>query len=181
MNPEAGRAVPCAPRKWRAGTSPHDGAQGNARPTWLPAGLFCLLLAAVALAGCQSTSFSSYVSPRVTGRVVAADTHQPLAHVRIRRVNQAAVQNYDDPAKGGQKMESAGGVRTDQEGRFVFDAERDLTLLSQQFWVSVTLSFQREGYLTLQTNFTYANVTTNAPDGAPVVNAGDILLHPTSP
>ena len=28
---------------------------------------------------------------------------------------------------------------------------------------------------------TAAHITTNAPDGAPVVNAGDILLHPTSP
>jgi hypothetical protein len=178
MHPKAKRSVPGTPRRWETRISPHDGAQGTARPTWL-AGRFCLLLAAAALAGCQSTS--SYISPRVTGRVLAADTHQPLAHVRIRRVNPATSQNFDDPAKGGQRMESAGGVRTDQEGRFVFDAERDLTLLSQQLWVSVTLAFQREGYLTLRTNFSYPHVTTNAPDGAPVVNAGEIFLRPATP
>jgi len=180
MNLEVGRAVPCAPRRWKARTSPHDGAHGVSRPTWLSAKSLWLPLAAVALASCQTASFSSYISPRVTGRVLVADTRQPLPDVKIRRVNPAANQDYDDPAKGGQKIEAAGAVRTDQEGRFVFDAERDLTLLSQQVWVSVTLSFQCEGYLTLRTNFTYANVTTNAPDGAPVVNAGDILLRPAS-
>ena len=181
MNLKAGRAVPCAPRRPKAWTSDHAGAHTLTRPAWLAARLPCLLLAAVALAGCQSASFSSYLSPRVTGRVLAADTRQPLPDVEIRRVNPAANQDFDDPAKGGQRIEAGGGgVRTDPEGRFVFDAERDLTLLSQQTWVSVTLSFQREGYLTLRTNFTYANVTTNAPDGTPVVNAGDILLRPAS-
>jgi len=134
----------------------------------------------VALSGCQSTSFSSYLSPRVTGRVLAADTRQPLADVKIRRVNPSAYQDFDDPAKGGQKLDATRAACTDSQGRFVVDAERDLTLLSQQTWVSVTLAFQHEGYLTLQTNYTLANVTTNAADGAPVVNAGDILLRPAS-
>jgi hypothetical protein len=167
-------------RDQRSGSTPTAGRTKNdARRSLAVSGFF--LLAAVALAGCQSTSFTSYLTPRVTGRVVAADTRQPIADVKVKRVNPAANQDYDDPAKGGQKMESAGGVRTDPQGRFVLDAERDLTLLHQQVWVSVTIAFQREGYLTLRTNFTYANVTTNAPDGAPVVNAGDILLRPASP
>jgi hypothetical protein len=150
------------------------------RPTLLPAGNLWLLLVAVALAGCQSTSFSTYVSPRVTGRVLAADTRQPVADVKVRRVNPAAQANYDEPAKGGQRLDSVSGAQTDAQGRFVLDAERDLTLLQQQVWFSVTVAFQHEGYLTLQTNFTAANVISNAPDGAPVVNAGDILLSPLS-
>ena len=180
MNRKVGRAVSCPPQRSRARNSPHDGAQEVRRPAWLFAGLFCLLSMAIALAGCQSTSFSSYLSPRVTGRVLAADTHQPLPDVKIRRVNPAANPEFDATAKGGQKPEATGAMRTDQAGRFVLDAERDLTLLSQQIWVSVTVSFQHEGYLTLRTNFTYANVTTNAPDGAPVVDAGDILLRPAA-
>jgi hypothetical protein len=163
-------------RRW-----PQGGAPEVTHLACLCAGLLCLLLAAVAFAGCQSTSFSSYLSPRVTGRVLAADTRQPLTEVKVRRVNPAANQNYDDPTKGGQRIESAGGAWTDRGGRFVLDAERDLTFLSQQTWVSVTLSFQHEGYLTFGTNYTLANVTSNAPDGAPVVNAGDILLQPASP
>jgi len=140
-----------------------------------------LLLVALTLVGCKSVLVSSYVSPRVTGRVLAADTHQPMAAVRVRRVNPGAPASSDNPARGGQRLEPAVGVRTDQQGKFVLDAERDLTLLHQQVWYSVTISLEREGYQTLQTNFTIANITTNAPDGAPVVNAGDILMHPTSP
>ena len=146
----------------------------------LSGGQLWLLLAAIALTGCRSVSVSTYISPRVTGRVLAADSRQPIANVKVKRVNPRADQNYDNPAKGGQKLESAGGVRTDQQGRFMLDAERDLTLLQQQVWFSVTVSFQRDGYQTLRTNFTAVHATTNAPDGAPVVNAGDILLRPAS-
>ena len=100
---------------------------------------------------------------------------------RFARDNPSANQDYDEPAKGGQQLDSTGAAWTDSRGRFVVDAERTLTLLSQQYWVSVTLSFQHDGYQTLRINYTLANVTTNAPDGAPMVNAGDILLRPTSP
>jgi hypothetical protein len=124
---------------------------------------------------------SSYISPRVTGRVVAADTRQPIPDVKVKRVNPDANQNYDDPARGGRKMESFPAARTDAQGRFVLDAERDLTLVQQQVWYSVSVSFERAGYQTLHTNFTVSNVVSNAPDGAPLVNAGDILLHPASP
>src|ERR1035438_1244398 len=55
-----GRAVPCAPRRWKVRTSPHDGAHGVTRPAWLPIGLSCLLLAAVALAGCKSVMVSAF-------------------------------------------------------------------------------------------------------------------------
>ncbi len=178
---EAGRAVPCAPRRWKPRTSPHHGAHGVTRPAWLSTGLACLLLAAVALAGCKSLMVSSYLSPRVTGRVLAADTRQPIADVRVIRVNPNASQDYDAPARGGRKMESVPAARTDAQGRFVLEAERDLTLLQQQVWFSVAVSFEREGYQTLRTNFTVSNVTSNAPDGAPIVNAGDILLRPASP
>ena len=181
MKPEVGRAVPCPPGRWNVWISPLDGAQEVTRPAVFAARYLWLLLVAIALAGCQSTSFSTYVSPRVTGRVLAADTRQPVADVKVRRVNPATQVNNDEPTKGGRRLDSVGGAWTDPHGRFVLAAERDLTLLQQQVWFSVTVSFQHEGYLTLQTNFTSANVISNAPDGAPVVNAGDILLHPLSP
>ena len=139
------------------------------------------MLAAVTLLGCKSVMVSSYISPRVTGRVLAADTRQPIANVQVRRVIPTAPASSTEPTKGGQRLEPAVGARTDQQGRFVLNAERDLTLLQQQVWYSVTISFQHEGYQTLQTNFTIANLATNAPDGPPVVNAGDILLHRTVP
>lgn len=47
--------------------------------------------------------------------------------------------------------------------------------------VLVRVSFEHKGYQTLRTNFTVSNVVSNAPNGTPIVNAGDILLRPASP
>jgi hypothetical protein len=117
----------------------------------------------------------------VTGCVRAADSRQPIARVTIKRIDPNASQDYEAPAKGGQRMESNHGTWTDAQGKFVLDAERDLTFLRQQVWYSVTVSFEHEGYQTLRTNFSVSNIASNAPDGTPVVNAGDILLHPARP
>ena len=45
--------------------------------------LFLICLAALAMAGCKAMPFSPLLSPRVTGRVVAADTGEPLADVQV--------------------------------------------------------------------------------------------------
>lgn len=149
--------------------------------SWTP-GSFGLLLAAVGwLTGCHSLMVSSYISPRVTGRVLAADTRQPIADVKVLRENPDAQPDDRPPARGGQRMDSIPSARTDAQGRFVLEAERDLTLIQQQVWFSVAVAFQHQGYQTLHTNFTVSNVVSNAPGGAPVVNAGDILLRPASP
>ncbi len=50
-----------------------------------------LLLLMAALAGCQSREVIHYTSPEVTGRVLAADTHQPLSGVSVQRVAPANV------------------------------------------------------------------------------------------
>ena len=47
-----------------------------------PSKLVALPLLLIALAGCQSDDFNRYTSPEVTGRVLAADTHQPIADAR---------------------------------------------------------------------------------------------------
>jgi hypothetical protein len=140
---------------------------------------FALLSFAVALAGCRSGEFSCYVSPRVTGRVLAADTHQPLAEVQIRRVMPYQRGNGDEPEKGGQIMENSWSLATRPDGTFVVDSERDIGLIHRD-WYSLTLSFAHEGYQLLQTNYTVANVSGQTPAGAPLVEAGDILLQPVT-
>jgi hypothetical protein len=141
-----------------------------------------LPLFAVALVGCKSGEFADYVFPRVTGRVIAADTRQPLADVKVRRgaLNQNQ-NNYSDPfgpPKGGQIMERTPAVRTDADGRFVLDSERVLSLFHHTSWFSVTISFEHYDYASFETNYTSANISGHTPDGAPLVKAGDILLLP---
>ena len=63
-----------------------------------------LCLATLALAGCQSHPFSVAVSPRLTGRVLAADTGQPLADVKVSNLDRPDDLNRTVPPKGGQRL-----------------------------------------------------------------------------
>lgn len=138
------------------------------------------LLLTVALAGCQSGKLSHYISPRVTGRVLAADTHQPLPGATVRRVGPYQTDGESTAPKGGQLMMRPSGVRTDADGRFVIDGERDIALFRQAGWWSVMISFTADGYRFFQTNYTSAGVSSVSPEGEPLVDAGDILLQPKS-
>ena len=75
---------------------------------------FCL--AAVVWAGCESMPFSPFVSPRVTGRVLAADTHQPLADVTVKSGAEARGRFGAMPPKGGELLMAKAPVRTGREG-----------------------------------------------------------------
>jgi hypothetical protein len=142
--------------------------------------LITFLFLLVALAGCQTGGVTYYVSPEVTGRVLAADTHQPLANVTVQRVGSG--QNFEPPGppKGGQVLMKPNGAETDADGRFVLDSKSVFALFRQPGWWSVPVAFSHSGYESFQTNYTVANVTSHSAQGAPVVNAGDILLQPVA-
>jgi hypothetical protein len=142
--------------------------------------LMVQLLLASALTGCQSGNLSHYISPRVTGRVVAADTRQPLPDATVRRVVPYQTDGENTAPKGGQLLMRPSGVRTDADGRFVLDSQRDIAVFRHPGWWSVTISFTADGYRYFQTNYTSANVTSVSPEGEPLVNTGDILLKPKS-
>lgn len=129
--------------------------------------------------GCQSGKVTHYTSPQVTGRVLAADTHQPLAGTRVRRVvpNQVT-DNVSGPVHGSQQMVQPGPAWTGADGRFVLDSQRVFALFQSPGWLSVSVAYSHSGYATFQTNYTDINVTTNTAGGAPVVNAGDVQLQP---
>jgi hypothetical protein len=121
-----------------------------------------LVMLAAALAGCQSGKFTYYISPRVTGRVLAADTRQPLANAIVRRVEPEPYAGADTRPKGGQLQMQPAGARTDADGRFVLDARRDPTMLHlfrRGDWYSVTVSCERSGYGSFQTNYSGAGFT----------------------
>ena len=136
-----------------------------------------LPLLAIAAAGCHSVRLGPYTAPRVTGRVVAADSGQPLAGVEVQRGIRPRKRRLAEPPKGAEVLIEKPGTRTDAEGCFTLPSERALTLLPAG-WNLVQLTFQRAGYERFQTNFTFSDALTNTPAGEPLLNTGDIRLRP---
>jgi hypothetical protein len=139
-----------------------------------------LCLATLALAGCQSHPFSVAVSPRLTGRVLAADTGQPIADVKVRNIDQANDGNGAVPPKGGQLLQAEAAIRTDHDGRFVLETQRVLAPFRGGGWFSVRLSFEHAGYERFLTNYSYLNLSTNSSNGGQGLDAGKILLRPVA-
>lgn len=149
--------------------------------TWI-AGVAALPMGcavAAFVAGCQSTSPSQYISPRVEGRVLDAGTRQPIRGVTMRRVVSGEDVAPGEIPKGAQALAQAPDVRTGNDGVFALASERNLQLFRRSGWFSVTISFKHAGYASLMTNYTLANAT-NAAGGEPLVKTGDILLVPLS-
>src|SRR5262245_66055364 len=92
---------------------------------------------AVALAGCKSgTTLSSYVSPRVTGRVLAMDTRKPVAEVKVKRVTPRQDRDMASPPRGGQSLEQTPAGSTGRDGRCALARWRVLTVCRQPVWQS---------------------------------------------
>jgi hypothetical protein len=143
----------------------------------LPGGL--MLLLAAFLNGCQWVGFNSHVTPQVSGRVLDAETHQPLAGVKVLRVMHGRVVNPAGPEHGAELMQQSRPVATDPRGAFVFQSRSYFTFLNEANGWSLKLSFQHAGYAARQTNLSTADVKTNLLDGTPLVEVGDILLKPS--
>jgi hypothetical protein len=141
---------------------------------WFP--LVCI---SIILSGCQSGKLTHYTSPEVTGRVLAADTRQPLANATV-QLGEANAFVSSSPPKGGQLLMQTGMVSTDADGRFVLASKSVFAVFRQPSWWSVPVTFSHSGYEMFQTNYTGSNVASHSDAGAPVVNAGDVLLKPES-
>ncbi len=136
------------------------------------------LVLVLLLPGCKSATLGPYVSPRVTGQVLATDTGRPLAGVTV-------VRGPVDPrrlsqAKGAELLMLKAPVRTDSNGRFDLASERVLSVVRGAGWNIVSLSFERAGYRRFQTNCPTSSVT-NWDSGEPILEVGRIFLQPGSP
>jgi hypothetical protein len=131
---------------------------------------------ALALFGCTSSSVSQYTAPRVTGRVLDANTRQPLADTTVLRLGVDQERNPREPGHGGQVMDRPPAVETDRKGNFSLNSVRNVTLFGSQGWYSVTVVFYHAGYQPFQTNYTIG-CSTNL-NGEPCVMTGDIGLQP---
>jgi len=140
----------------------------------LLAGIGCVALSVL---GCKSRPLGPYVSPRVTGQVLAADTRQPLAGVRVTRGS--AHRASPEALKGGQLLMLKPPVQTDQEGNFALASERVLSLVRGANWNVIPLTFSHSGYRQLQTNCPIAAAIFST-EGEPALALGQILLQPAS-
>ena len=140
---------------------------------------FAILISIWALTACKSSSPSQYVSPRVSGRVLDAQSNQPINGVQVRRLASELNADVANPPKAGQAMEQSFAVRTGKDGTFVLDSVRNLALFRKTGWYTVSLSFAHAHYEGFVTNYTLANAT-HTTKGEPLVTAGDIHLRPLS-
>jgi hypothetical protein len=146
-------------------------------PSRLAAGALASLVLTGAGTGCKSHSPSPYVSPRIVGRVLDAQTRQPIKGAWVRRESPEQANRTDTPPKGGQVMEKTPAARTAADGTFVLDSERSLVLLRTAGWYAVDVSFWHPEYAPLTTSYTLTQAT-NTASGEPLVQAGDIALRP---
>ncbi len=134
-----------------------------------------LLAAIVVSLGCKSVT--RYVSPGIEGRVVDAQTHEPIPDVRVRRVSSNEELKQTNPPKGGQLLQQSSGVRSSAAGDFKLDSVKAISVFHHIGWYSVTLVFEHPGYLEFMPTYTITD-STNRPTGEPLVLTGDVLLVP---
>jgi hypothetical protein len=136
-----------------------------------------VIILAISVTGCKSSSPSQYISPRITGRVLDAKTQQPIAGVQVRRLVPNQAPDVAQMIKGGERLDQSPVVRTGRDGEFVLVSEKNLALFQRLGWYSVNVAFVHSGYERLTTEYTLLNAT-NTPTGEPLVKAGDIRLQP---
>lgn len=136
------------------------------------------VLFSMVLVGCQAALWGPYSSPRVTGQVIAADTRTPLPGVSVSRGYLDRHPGLGWPPKGSELMVRKIPARTDEQGNFVLDSERVLSVFRGTGWNQIRLRFEAPGYLPLQTNYA-ASFDTHLPSGEPAVGIGQVLLQPS--
>ncbi len=139
-------------------------------------GLAMIGITALAGSGCKNFGPSETFTPSVAGRVLAADTQQPLAGVQVSRV--VPGQNPATPVKGAQLLQQARPEMTGADGAFVLSGREYITLFPHASWWSVRLAFQASGYVSFQTNY-LATAFTNQTAADPAhINVGEVFLKP---
>src|SRR5206468_694215 len=110
---------------------------------------------------CKSSP-SQYVSPRVTGRVVDAQTHQPIEKAYVRRVTGNQNPRSMESQHGSQQLQLPAPIRTGADGTFVVDSSKTLSFFRSIGWYSVTFSYEHAGYQDLVASYSLSQ-STNTP------------------
>jgi hypothetical protein len=139
--------------------------------------LIAALLLPVLPMGCHSFRVQDYVSPRITGRVLDADSRAPVPNVIVRRFYSDRNGPSTFPPKGGERMLERDEVRTDPNGQFKMADEKNALTFGGGSAYSVRLLFQHSRYESVRTNYFGASITEAGPNRPPELNAGEIFLQ----
>jgi len=162
-------------------TGPRSAAFGLLKNWMSRISLAGWLLVLLVSSGCRSIGFSDYVTPAISGRVLAADTGKPLAGVKVLRLQPGQSANAGSPAKGAELLQQPRPEITGADGDFVSSGSEYISFFNRPGRWSARLTFQAAGYATWQTNYTAADVATNSLPDKPLVLAGDVFLKPLKP
>lgn len=145
-----------------------------------------LLLAGLAIlvVGCDSLRgpHQEIVAPSVEGRVLDAETHQPVGGARVHRVVGGTVEVKPAERHGGEILQDSPPAVTASDGGFRLGAVRGGYLLFERTPpLLVTLRVEHSRYRTFLTNVDLVKVPPAQTSNGPVVLVGDLLLTPGSP
>ena len=129
------------------------------------------------MVGCKSHPLGPYVSPRVIGQVLAADTGQPLQNALVMRGPRSTSNSFGAPPKGAEQMMMKSPAHTDVEGRFSLASERVLSVFRSSGWSELALSVEKSGYRLFETNRPISDATTSAK-GDLLLDLGQLFLQP---
>lgn len=141
------------------------------------------LLSLAVASGCEylAPPHLSWTEARVVGRVVDADTRQPVAGAQVTRVLIIApgAGGYADSNKGGPAMAVRPTMAvSDRDGRFTLEAVKTAYLILDNFPdYAMTLRVRSSGYLTFQRDFTNVTYAGGDKKTVPIVEAGDVEMR----
>ena len=151
-------------------------------PHALSRSLGLLVLFHQATAGCEylAPPHQAWTEARVVGRVVEADSRQPVRGAKVTRIHagEPTTGSFGDGDKGGPQMVDKPALAvSDRDGRFSLDAIKNAYLLMESFpdYV-VTLRVQAQGYQTIQMLFTNVTYAGGDKKTTPIIETGDIPL-----
>ncbi len=124
--------------------------------------------------GCE-TARPQYVAPRVTGRVLDGQTHQPISGVAVQRLSANESYIIENPSKAGTAHDPSAVCQTAADGTFSLTSLKVYNVFEHTTWYAVSLSFHHPAYQSFGSTYSQ---TTNYPSAEPIVETGDILLMP---
>jgi hypothetical protein len=142
--------------------------------------MLLLLVAVAGLAGCHSVGLFDSTTPRLTGRVLNADTGQPLSGVKIVRLLPGQSPNTGSPPYGAQLLLQGRPVLSAADGSFAVSGTKYMTFLKPPGQWSARLMLQATHNDMQVTNFTAADAAVNSATNPRVMNVGDVRLLPKS-